>query len=144
MNKRLCVLALSCVFLVGCGVRLLWPVLGPDAWKPRVACDAPSFDFGQIRLGQAAEHTFVIRNTGLRKLNILHVIPTCGCTKATVAEKVVAPFRSTTVLATLSGVSSENAPWRNVKIVTNDPRKPTLTLRLRGTAAKDADPVKAR
>ena len=69
MNKRRCVLALSCVFVTGCGVRLLWPVLGPDAWKPRVVC-AASFDFGEIRPGEVPQHEFVIRKMGLSELKI--------------------------------------------------------------------------
>jgi hypothetical protein len=47
------------------------------------------------------EHTFIIRNGGDSVLHITAVYPSCGCTKASLADSLILPGHSTSLLIRL-------------------------------------------
>jgi hypothetical protein len=52
-------------------------------------------DFGKIKEGEIAKHSFEIKNDSERVLNIQGVFSTCGCTFSEVKRKVLEPKEST-------------------------------------------------
>ncbi len=47
---------------------------------PKISVDNSTHDFGDLKLHDKAEHTFVIKNEGTADLVILEAKPSCGCT----------------------------------------------------------------
>lgn len=67
--------------------------------KPQAAVDAPKFkfsggdtyDFGKVKKGPVAEHTFEFVNVGTQPLIIMDVTPSCSCTKVEWDHQPIAP-----------------------------------------------------
>ena len=57
---------------------------------PKISVDNSTHDFGDLKLHDKAEHTFVIKNEGTADLVILEAKPSCGCT---VPEFPKEPYR---------------------------------------------------
>ncbi len=87
MKKTLLILALATTF-VSCNQKSAADKLDPvnlenaaaSAGAPKVVVDNATHDFGDLKLHDKAEHTFVIKNEGDADLLILDARPSCGCT----------------------------------------------------------------
>lgn len=62
---------------------------------PQITVPEDSFDFGKVAQRAVVSHTFWIHSTGDDTLRINKVVPGCGCTKAPLADSVLAPGDST-------------------------------------------------
>ena len=49
------------------------------------------FDFGEIKEGTIARHTFEFTNSGTHPLKVTNVKPSCGCTTPNWSKEVIAP-----------------------------------------------------
>ena len=86
-------------------MRLLQNFLLTTVTLLAVAASAPAqsaltipeadFDFGRTSQHAVVSHRFWIHSTGAKPLEITHVVPGCGCTKAPLKDSVVAPGDST-------------------------------------------------
>ena len=55
--------------------------IGQKASGPEFKFDGgDTHDFGIVKRGPIANHTFEFTNTGTRPLNVMNVTPSCGCT----------------------------------------------------------------
>lgn len=57
-----------------------------------------TFDFGKVKEGKDATHTFTFRNTGDAPIIIGDVNADCGCTTPTFSRTPVAPGKSGTIV----------------------------------------------
>lgn len=89
------------VFLMSAGVVITFGFqkAGKDKIEennsPEVSITPPSFDFGEVKLGQKAEKEFLVKNLGNRSQEILKVSTSCGCTSASVEENNLKPSEET-------------------------------------------------
>ena len=87
---------------------MLWIILSlatgwaQQAVGPRMVLDERSFDAKEVKEGEAIEHTFTVRNTGDRALEIKKVTPDRGCSLA---------HFDRTILPGGEGKTSPGAPW---------------------------------
>ena len=53
--------------------------------------EGDTHDFGVVKRGPIANHTFTFTNVGTRPLNVMNVTPSCGCTGVEWIKTPVAP-----------------------------------------------------
>lgn len=86
-----------------------------------------TFDFGEIKEGQAAVHTFHFKNTGNQTLLISRVKASCGCTTPYWTKEPVAPGESGMIKASYN---SRNRPGHFNKSITVQANTDQGTYRL--------------
>jgi len=102
--------------------------------QPKIACDEPTFNFGEKDQNVTVEHTFVLRNDGNATLQIGNVRTSCGCTVANVSNKTLEPGQTAEVTARLSLKGRQGQQRKAITVESNDPATPQLQLYLEGNA----------
>lgn len=106
-----------------------------SANPPRVVVEPEVYDFGEISVDEVVHRNFEIKNKGTGKLKIKRVATSCGCTRAKVKEKIIAPKESTTLRVTyepaLMSSHTEGKVKRFVYLQTNDPRNPQVEVTIK-------------
>ncbi len=118
----------------------------PKPNGPRIACDEPMFNFGEIWVGgQPLRHAFTIRNTGSEVLSILKVQPHCGCTAAGPHPNTIAPGESGQFPFQVDPNKVHGKFAKTINVESNDPQHPQLQLTLSGELKHyvDVQPVGA-
>ena len=102
---------------------------------PKLVVEKPEYDFGKVKEGEEASHTFTIKNDGNADLIIKNVSPACGCT-ASDFSKVVAPGQEGKVTLTVKTNGMSGKTSRYADVISNDPQQPNLQLWLHMEVAK--------
>lgn len=95
--------------------------------KPKVVVEEPEIVFGEVPKGAEVSHDFVLRNSGDAPLEITRVAPACGCTVADFDE-VIPPGGEGKIHIVVETETLEGPTRRAVRVFTNDPAQPTLSL----------------
>lgn len=88
---------------------------------PCIEVEQPEFNFGRIQAGTRVKHAFVLKNTGHRDLIIRKIQPSCGCTAAVPAQRVIAPGNSTSLDVEFRSAGRQGTQQKSVLLFTNDP-----------------------
>jgi hypothetical protein len=131
-------LGAAIVFLVVTFAMNVWSWYGPPSWRPRIACRHAEFDFGDMPVGQAIAHEFVLENTGKEELVISDVAADCGCLAVQLEETVIPPRYSLVLPVNVSlRNQSKGALRKHVIVKSNDPVVPSLLLTISGTVSTE-------
>ncbi len=103
---------------------------------PKIEFDQTAFDFGQITEGKNAEYEFVFRNTGKSDLIIRKIKPSCGCTTVEPSDKILKPGASSSIKASFRTDGYSGRQTKSITVITNDPKSPSMVLRLSGVVVK--------
>lgn len=101
---------------------------------PKLVCAEPIYEFGQMDNNLTVEHTFIIQNTGNLSLIISQVRTSCGCTAVNISNSTLRPGETAQIMAKLSLHGRRGPQNKAITVESNDPKKPKITLYLRGTA----------
>jgi hypothetical protein len=82
---------LFALVLAVCMPLSAWSAAGVPAQDPR------TWDFGAVKAGSVAEHTFVLTNDSANDLKIKDTTTSCGCTVSEIKKKQLKPGESTTI-----------------------------------------------
>lgn len=115
--NRIVLVALAAVGLLGC--------LGLAA--PIIAADNATWDIA-IQTESLISHTFILTNEGDELLSISEVLPSCGCTTATLETYELEPGRSVELPITIDTEGFHGQVLRVIDIFSNDPEHPVFTL----------------
>lgn len=99
----------------------------------KISVDNKIFDFGEIKQGQKASHTFYITNEGKSDLIIRKVKASCGCTAIKPAKTVITPGEKTSITAEFNSAGKSGRQNKSVTVITNDPLASNILLRVQGT-----------
>jgi hypothetical protein len=102
------------------------------AKAPVAQVDKKVFDFGTIVQGAKVGHSFMLSNDGKKDLLIRNVKTTCGCT-AVKHENLVKPGESIDLRVEFNSRGKRSRQNKSITVTTNDPKNPTLVLRIMGT-----------
>ncbi len=116
---------------------------GKSQAKPKLVIRTLEHNFGEIKKGSVAEHSFTFKNEGQADLEITRVAPSCGCT-ASEFTKVVPPGRQGKVTLTFNSVGFNGAVTKSAEVYTNDPEHPQFTLMMSAVIASDETPQGTR
>ena len=106
---------------------------GPLPGGPRIQFVELTHDFGQIKHGETAAHTFVFANTGNAMLEITDVQLSCGCTTVGAWDRQVAPGQTGRIPIQLATATLSGPIVRTVSVSCNDPLQPSTVLRFSAT-----------
>ncbi|MGQ1784328.1 MULTISPECIES: DUF1573 domain-containing protein [unclassified Saccharicrinis] len=99
----------------------------------KISVDNKVFDFGEIKQGQKATHTYYITNTGKSNLLIRKVKASCGCTAIKPEKTTIAPGEKTAIVAEFNSTGKKGRQNKSVTVITNDPLASSTLLRIQGT-----------
>lgn len=102
------------------------------AQAPQVSVDEPEVNFGQLQQNEKYEHDFVLTNKGKSTLYIRKIKASCGCTAVQPEKKQVAPGESVKIKTIFNSAGKRGNQNKNVTIITNDPKRSSLILRIKG------------
>ncbi len=95
--------------------------------KPKLAIQNPEHNFGEIKKGSTAQHSFTVKNEGGADLEIKNVVPACGCT-ASDFTKIIPPGKEGKITLTFNSAGFNGAIAKRADVYTNDPERPQLSL----------------
>jgi len=129
------VIALVAVFAVQ-------PVAALAAGAPKIVVTPDKFDFGQVEEGASPKAVFTIKNEGDAQLMISDVKPSCGCTLAKLAKKVLEPGETTTLEATYNSKGRHGGRIsKTVTIRSNDPKAQAKVVYITGNVKELPAPI---
>lgn len=118
--------------------------------KPRVKVGESSFDFGKIKVSEKKEKDFIIKNEGLKPLQLFNISSNCGCTAGQILYKdkvskefgmhAQGDFDGKILPQTEAKLKVVYRPFvmpvygpviREVYVSTNDPDNPKLIFRIK-------------
>ena len=111
------------------------------AGAAKIVAEEPIHDFGEMWIGPALEHTFVIENKGQSPLKISSVRPSCGCTVAGKYPSTIAPGEKGSFPFKIASKKLRGKYEKSIKVYSNDPDMPELQLKLRGVCKRYIDVV---
>jgi len=96
-------------------------------------------DFGQVITGVSVEHVFLIRNPGLKPIEILSVTPACDCTSIHAWDRIVRPGGVGRITARLETRNISGDVDKRIVVKCSDPEKPTMVLRFKGLVSSQIE-----
>ena len=111
--------------------------------KPQAVLVEELHDFGDMRMGDTGEHTFVIRNDGDAVLKLEKGPIECKCTIPTLTKTELAPGELSEIVMSWKPLSPTDEFVKAATIWTNDPDNPAVHLRIRGQVRTIVDVVPA-
>lgn len=99
---------------------------------PTVKFDQTAYDFGNVDEGKSVVHEYQFSNIGKKELIIRKINTSCGCTSVAPSGTVIKPNESGTIKVTFSTAGYSNRQGKTITVLTNDPKNPTVILRLTG------------
>jgi hypothetical protein len=100
---------------------------------PKIMVEQSVYDFGAITNRSEMLHDFVVCNAGDSELDVSQVISSCNiCLKAELEEKIIPPGGHSLLHTRLELRLFDGPVERSVRIASNDPKTPWLTLSLTG------------
>ncbi len=107
---------------------------------PKLVIEKTEFNAGEIKAGEELKHEFVVKNEGTADLQILNVLPSCGCT-ASEFTKVIAPGKEGKISLTVHTTGFNGALSKYADVLTNDPQRTRFTLTLNMVVGTSGPPV---
>lgn len=98
----------------------------------RIEFEETLFNFGKMEQKSSVTHEFAFKNTGKSNLILRKISSSCGCTAVTPKAKVIAPGQASVIEAIFSSGSRRGRQNKSITIITNDPKNPTVILRVTG------------
>lgn len=106
------------------------------ASAPLVSFSETTKDFGEVKEGDVINHEFVFSNNGKSDLIIRKIKASCGCTTAAPKVNVLKPGEKTSMSASFKTAGFTGRQSKTITVITNDPKNPSIVLRLSGTVSK--------
>jgi hypothetical protein len=109
----------------------------PEQSLPKLVCQEPLYDFGEVPNVHVIEHVFALRNAGTAPLKIRRIKAGCVCTAAEVSSRLLQPSSEAALSVKLTLCGLRGHVRERVLIESNDPCRPQIRLYLQGTATAD-------
>jgi len=100
--------------------------------QPRIACSAPTYDFGKVGNTSQVTHVFLVANEGTAPLVISSVDSGCGCTAAKAGTNAIAPGGDTAVTVKFDTANRSGPQHKAIYVQSNDHVNPIFRLELTG------------
>lgn len=124
------------IFLVYCAMAV--PLFAQTPAAPAaLVCDALVYDFGQAAETALITRVFVLRNSGDQPVRIDRVQAACGCMTTGLTSSEIAPGGTAELTVNVALRGRSGAQRFTVRVRSNDPVNPLMTLTVQGTVAED-------
>lgn len=102
------------------------------ATAPKITCNEPDFNFGQIQHKAKVKHSFYITNNGKSDLEIYNITTGCGCTEAIADLMIIPPGEGTKIAVTFDSTNRYGNQVKTITIYNNSPFAPEFKLSISG------------
>lgn len=99
---------------------------------PKLEFEERVFNFGELKQGEKAEHTFLMKNTGKSDLLIRKTKASCGCTAISPQSKIIKAGESTELKVVFNSRGKRGRQNKRITVITNAPTTSTVSLRVMG------------
>lgn len=99
---------------------------------PAISINETEVNFGTLQQNEKFEHDFVIKNTGKSTLYIRKIKASCGCTAVQPDKMEIGAGESVKIKTIFNSAGKRGNQNKNVTIITNDPKRSNLVLRIKG------------
>lgn len=99
---------------------------------PKVVFGNTIFNFGEINEGESKSYKFTFKNEGKSDLVIRKLKSSCGCAVAKMDSRIIKAGQSSVINVTFNSKGKSGKQHKTITIITNDPKKPKVTLRVKG------------
>lgn len=99
---------------------------------PALTLATNTYDFGRIKQGEAAKHTFYFTNTGSATLEIRDVKAGCGCTTMGTWDKTVAPGQVGSIPLQFNSAGFSGKIHKSATVICNVPGQTNVLLHIQG------------
>ena len=110
-----------------------------NAPGPKIQFETPVYDFGRVKAGEPAKHTYVFTNTGDALLIINSVQPQCGCTTAGEWTKQVEPGKTGSIPIQFNTAGYNGPVFKQIPVNCNVTNQTMVMLQLKGTVFRPYD-----
>lgn len=98
------------------------------------------FDWGTVKVFESPLKTIItIKNTGNQPLRVFEVKPSCGCTTAPLDKDILKPGETAKIDIKLDLKGNVGPISKDVNIMTNDPVRKNVTLKLKANSVTSLD-----
>jgi hypothetical protein len=114
------------------------PQINESGPQPKVGISEVDFEFGRMEVNETRSHDFVFTNQGDAPLTIKMGETTCQCTYGDLKkgeERTIEPGKSQNVKLTWKPEFANDMFSKGADILTNDPKKRTISIRVVGRVA---------
>ena len=110
---------------------------------PRLELSAEEWDFGSKWRGEPCSTEITITNVGDAPLKILKIKSSCGCTALEPRRRELSPGESDKMTLSYNTRKNKEKVSQTIRLETNDPERPRVTIRVTGIVKKvyDAKPA---
>lgn len=117
------------------------PLQGPYAQERQAVSrteDAAqhTWDFGKVKEGEVASHTFVLRNNSDKEVRINDVSSSCGCTASSVSTKIIFPGEEAKIEVKFNSKGYSGDVKQYVYVHTDDPVNPITRFIIKANVVK--------
>ena len=106
---------------------------------PKISFETTKHDFGKIPSGPQVEYIFKFTNKGNQTLHIEKVQASCGCTGATIGDKMdYAKGESGEIKVTFNTQGREGKQEKTLMVYSNDSKEPNKVLTFTGFIEAEA------
>lgn len=118
---------------------LIFPMFGTCAAEsgnavngPKLVCDVPVYNFGQVDQSAVITNVFTVRNDG--DTTFVAGVPrtTCSCTKARLDKRMIGPGETADVTAVFTAARRKGEQRKTIYLLPSDADNPVLTLYMTG------------
>jgi Protein of unknown function (DUF1573) len=99
------------------------------------------YNFGMLPAGADGDHVFVVKNAGSAPLELRLGATTCKCTLGKLTKDKLLPGELTEVTVSWSVKTNEDKFGQEAQLLTNDPNKPAIRLRIEGRVSRQFEAV---
>lgn len=93
---------------------------------PGITHDPYFWDFGKVKKGKTAVHTFIIKNNASKSLSVKTVNTSCGCAVTRVGNTHIPPGESTFLEVAFDSRDYSGIVQQYIYVHTDDPDDPIL------------------
>ncbi|WP_320053654.1 DUF1573 domain-containing protein [uncultured Acetobacteroides sp.] len=124
----------DCRFTVSATVEEDYSKMTPAemADMPTIKFDRTTYDFGEVAEGKAVVYEYGFKNLGKRDLIIRKIGTSCGCTTGAPSGTIIKPGESGSIKVSFGTSGYSNRQGKTITVITNDPKNPSVVLRLTG------------
>lgn len=124
----------DCRFTVSATIEDDYSSMSPTdmANMATIKFDRTTYDFGDISEGKTVQYDYTFRNLGKRDLIIRKIASSCGCTSGSSSGTIIKPGDVGSIKVSFSTAGYSNRQGKTITVFTNDPKNPSVVLRLTG------------
>lgn len=116
---------------------LLFPMIGTAETGPKLVCDQPVYEFGQVDQSAVVTNVFVVRNEGDATFVAGMPRSTCGCTVAKLEKKMIGPGETVELTVVFRAKGQGGPQKKAVYLRAADDQERVLALYMKGTVIRD-------